>query len=287
MQTIVKKPSNFYSPLRYPGGKAKLTEFLSNVIDHNQLGGCTYIEPYAGGAGAALSLLILEKVDRIVINDFDNAIFSFWDLIVNNHELMIDRIRETEVSIEEWRKQREIYQNEFSSKEEKGFATFYLNRSNHSGIIEGRPIGGFTQSSKWNIKARFNKKSLIERIKKIAFYHSRISVTNKDGIKLMKEMAKVDANQLFYIDPPYFEKGNSLYLNSYNPSDHKCLASFLNKSPNIDWVLTYDNVREISELYENLSSCTFDINYSANKHRKVKELMVYSDKISFPPKYMS
>jgi len=177
MPKIVKRPSKFYSPLRYPGGKAKLAKFLSNVIDHNDLGGCTYIEPYAGGAGAALSLLILEKVDRIVINDFDKAIYSLWNLLVNNHELLIEKIQNTEISIEEWKRQRKIYQDPKSSQEELGFATFYLNRSNHSGIIEGRPVGGFDQTSKWGIKARFKKESLIERIKKIAFYRSRIKVS--------------------------------------------------------------------------------------------------------------
>ena len=286
MQKIVKRPSKFYSPLRYPGGKAKLSEFLSKVIDYNNLGGCTYIEPYAGGAGAALTLLILEKVDRIVINDFDKAIYSLWDLLVNNHELLIKKIRDTEISIEEWKRQRELYQDSDSSKEDLGFATFYLNRSNHSGIIEGRPVGGFDQSSEWGIRARFKKEPLIERINKIAFYRSRIDVTNQDGINLMNELEGRDECILFYIDPPYYVKGSSLYLNSYKASDHKSLANFLNNNKNLNWILTYDNVSEISELYENRSTRTFNINYSANTHREAKELMVYSNSISLPLKYI-
>lgn len=286
MQKIVKRPSKFYSPLRYPGGKAKLTEFLSCVIDENNLGGCTYVEPYAGGAGAALSLLILEKVDHIVINDFDEAIYSLWDLLINNHQLMIKKIRKTEISIREWKNQRKIYQDPESSKEDLGFATFYLNRSNHSGIIEGRPVGGFKQSSKWGIKARFKKENLIKRIKKIALYQSRINVINRDGIQLMKELNCDVKSKLFYIDPPYYVKGSSLYLNSYQPSDHESLAGFLNSDTNHSWILTYDNVTEISNLYSERSKRRFNINYSANTHRKAKELMIYSDSISLPPDYL-
>src|SRR5690625_913641 len=190
MNQIVKRPGKFYSPFRYPGGKASLTNFLSHTIDVNNLGGCNYVEPFAGGAGAALSLLILEKVDRIIINDLDNAIFSFWDLLVSNHQYLIDKIKEVEVSIDEWHIQREIYKDPKSKRKDLGFATFYLNRTNHSGIIEGRPIGGFKQKSKWGIKARFNKNKLIDRIEKIASYKSRIKVTNKDGIVLMEELKK-------------------------------------------------------------------------------------------------
>ncbi|MEL7832869.1 DNA adenine methylase [Fodinibius sp. Rm-B-1B1-1] len=285
MKSIISRPSKFYSPLRYPGGKAKLTEFLSNVIEKNKISGCTYIEPYAGGAGAALSLLILEKVDRIVINDFDKAIYSLWDILINDHKYLIDKIREKDISIKEWNKQRDIYQDPDSNKYELGFATFYLNRTNHSGIIEGRPIGGFDQSSKWGIGARYKKETLIKRIKKIALYNSRIDVTNKDGIQLMNDFDHQNGRQLFYIDPPYYVKGSSLYLNHYESSDHKALADFLNKNVDLNWILTYDNVPEILELYADRSRKTFDINYSANTHRKAKELMIYSNSISFPTEY--
>lgn len=281
MNQVVQRPGKFYSPFRYPGGKASLTKFLSNTIDVNNLGGCKYIEPFAGGAGAALSLLILEKVDRIIINDLDNAIYSFWHLLITNHYHLIDRIKGIDVSIEEWHRQKDIYQNPKSNWNDLGFATFYLNRTNHSGIIGGRPIGGFEQKSKWGINARFNKKNLISRIEKIAAYKSRIQVSNKDGIELMEEL-RDERKHLLYIDPPYYVKGSSLYLNHYENNDHRTLATFLNNNSDSSWILTYDNVPEISELYSHRKKTTFSINYSANQHKEGKELLIYSDNIELP-----
>jgi len=74
-----KKHKRFsFTPLRYPGGKTSLFEFFDSVIKGHGWSKVTYIEPYAGGAGAALSLLFLNKVNKIIINDYDPAIFCFW-----------------------------------------------------------------------------------------------------------------------------------------------------------------------------------------------------------------
>ena len=51
-----------HSPLRYPGGKSILSPLLGNFIEINNLLDGIYIEPYAGGAGAALKLLFSEYV---------------------------------------------------------------------------------------------------------------------------------------------------------------------------------------------------------------------------------
>ena len=46
------------SPLRYPGGKSKLADFIGLTIQNLNMPNCTYIEPFAGGSGVALSLLL-------------------------------------------------------------------------------------------------------------------------------------------------------------------------------------------------------------------------------------
>jgi DNA adenine methylase len=274
----VKRPKKFYSPLRYPGGKAILSSFLFDVIGYNNITNCTYVEPFAGGAGAALTLLFLEKVERIVINDLDIAIFSFWKSILDDSDRFIEAIKTTNITIEEWHKQKEVYDNEHSSEFERGFATFFLNRTNRSGIIGGRPIGGLDQKGKWKIDARFNKKGLIERIKKVALYKNRIRVENVDGIKLMEGVYKLP-NAFVYIDPPYYEKGSSLYLNHYKESDHSRLANFLNNNSTFYWLLTYDNVPEISSLYPQRTQIEFGLYYHTNKPKKSSEIMIKSDNL--------
>jgi DNA adenine methylase len=236
------------------------------------------VEPYAGGAGAALTLLFLEKVDSIIINDLDKAIYSFWKAILNHTDKFVEKIQNVEISIEEWRRQKEIYRNKRSTQLDLGFAAFYLNRTNRSGIIEGGPIGGVNQTGKWLIDARFNKADLIERIKNIASYKSRIKVSNKDGIELLK-LLHTNKNYFIYLDPPYYVKGSCLYLNHYKQDNHKKLSDFLNKHNKFYWVLTYDNVKEIKELYSKRRLCDFSFNYHVDRPKLGEEILVLSDKI--------
>ena len=159
----------FYSPLRYPGGKGKLTPFIEMLIEAYGHKGGTYIEPFAGGAGVAIELLERDIVSRIVINDLDKGIYSFWRAILNETDRFIDAIIQAPLDMTEWHKQHEIClaQNQKYSFE-LGFATFYMNRTNRSGIIKGGVIGGQDQAGIWKLDARFNKKELIDRIQKIA-----------------------------------------------------------------------------------------------------------------------
>lgn len=279
MKSIVKSASKHYSPLRYPGGKACLSEFLSGLIRTNGISNCTYVEPYAGGAGAALTLLFLEKVDNIIINDLDKAIYSFWRSVLTQTEKFIDLVFSAKLSMKEWQRQREIYRNKNSKQLELGFATFYLNRTNRSGIIEGGPIGGSKQDGKWLIDARFNKAELITRIENIASYKDRISIKNLDGIELLKKIPK-DRKHFVYLDPPYYVKGSCLYLNHYEDDNHTRLARYLNSRNNFFWVMTYDNVPQIKDLYTNRRQHDFSLHYHVDLPKIGKEILVFSDRVA-------
>ena len=281
---VYARTNKFYSPLRYPGGKAGLSKFLFDIIDYNKFHNCIYIEPFAGGAGSALTLLFLEKVNEIVINDLDISIYSFWNSILKHSSEFIQRLINTEITIDEWYKQKEIYLDKKSSEFDLGFATFFLNRTNRSGIINARPIGGLNQKSIWKINARFNKENLIKRIKKISMYKDRIHLFNLDGIELMKNYFKIP-NAFFYIDPPYFVKGNSLYLNYFNYDNHKILADFLNNNPNFNWILTYDNVEQIRKFYNLRKMYFFNLNYHINSPKEGQEILVFSETVSLPSNF--
>jgi DNA adenine methylase len=278
MSKLIQYPSKHYSPLRYPGGKSSLACFFSSLIETNKITDCIYVEPFAGGAGAALNLLFLEKVDSIIINDLDRAIFSFWKSILRDSRRFIEKIKSTDITIDEWYRQKEIYNNSKASTLDLGFSTFFLNRTNRSGIIEGGPIGGIKQKGNWLIDARFNKPELINRIKNIASYESRIMIFNKDGIDLLKDIT-IENNHFIYLDPPYYIKGSSLYLNHYIHENHIRLAEFLNSSNDLNWVLTYDNVEEIKNLYNSRRFFDFKLNYHIDLPKLGKEILVLSDKI--------
>lgn len=268
-----------YSPLRYPGGKGKLAPFMKVLIEKTGHKGGTYIEPFAGGAGIALDLLENDIVSRIVINDLDKGIYSFWRAILSETDRFVEAVHEVPLSVEEWKKQREILlraDNKYSF--ELGFSTFYLNRTNRSGIINGGMIGGLEQNGVWKLDARFNKDNLINRILKIAKKKECIHLYNKDVASLIKNyLPKYEKDAFVYFDPPYFKKGKQLYLNFFNEQDHVRIEKMIRESVNCDWVITYDDVPEIANIYVNHELRRFDLNYSVAQKRKASEIIIFSN----------
>lgn len=279
-----------HSPLRYPGGKQILAHVLAHLMRLNGARGGTYIEPYAGGAGAALNLLIGEQVDRVVINDADKRVYFFWKAVLERTDAFCHLIRTTPLSVHEWRRQRLIYQHPHRhSFLRAGFATFYLNRCNRSGIIgNGGPIGGIDQRGEWKIDARFNRGDLERRVRRVGLYHERISISNLDAIEfLSREVASLpsDAKPFVYLDPPYFAKGRELYLNHYLPNDHAKLAKYLQSEARFAWVMSYDNTPQITRLYRGMRRVPFDLNYSARDRRTGREIMISKPGMVFPRKW--
>jgi DNA adenine methylase len=265
-----------YSPLRYPGGKAKIAPYLKSVIEKNSLSSCQYLEPFAGGAGAALDLLLCEFVDSIYINDADRMIYSFWKSILTQTEKFINKIENTEVTIDEWKKQKNIINRKNVSTFSLGFAAFYLNRCNVSGILTGGPIGGKEQNGNYKIDARMNKESLISKIQKISYYSDRIIPSNLDWHDFLQGVfnSKQDNKRFIYLDPPYYNKGQDLYMNYFVHEDHVELERYLRNKSN--WILTYDYTPEIMDIYKNYLKKEYVLNYSARNVRKAKEIMIFS-----------
>lgn len=265
------------SPLRYPGGKFKIHKLISLLIGKID-GGCdTYIEPFAGGAGVALELLLSGVVEQIVINDADRAIASIWKAMTKENGAFLDKMWNTEVSLAEWYNQRDIY---FHSNQKYslayGFAAFYLNRTNHSGILASGPIGGRNQEN-WKLDVRFDKKNLAERIKAIGELKGQIKVYNRDIFCFIRNhLTKYHEKSFVYLDPPYYRRGKVLYKNFFDAKMHKDLKARILKDINIPWVVSYDDVPEIREIYQDVPSKAFSLNYSLANNGNGKEIMFFS-----------
>jgi len=269
----------YFSPLRYPGGKGKLAPFLKQLFRYNNLCDGTYIEPYAGGAAVALTLLLEGYAWEIVINDIDPLIYAFWWSMLNDTETFSRKIKDTPVTMQVWHEQKLVHDYpEQHSKTDVGFATFFLNRTNRSGILKAGVIGGKKQEGPYKLGARFNKEDLLERINLIAKYSGRIKLFNLDAWELIIALTpSLPQKCLIYFDPPYFHKGKLLYSNFYTPKDHARMAALIRTLP-FSWVVTYDNVLEIRELYIGEASIEFDISYSAHLDRpRGAEVMFYHD----------
>lgn len=272
-----------YSPLRYPGGKSKIAPFVSLLIEKSNLGECTYVEPFAGGAGVALSLLFEGTVTDIVINDYDKAIYSMWKAILTETDAFINLVCNTPLTIDEWKKQKNIYTNENKKYSlALGFATFYLNRTNRSGILAAGPIGGYNQTGNYLIDARYNREALVDRIEKIAAHKAHIHLYNKDiEIFIKNYLPKYQKKAFVYFDPPYYNKGKELYKNFFVHDDHKRISKLI-KELNCFWMVTYDDVDEICELYKDYECKQFDLTYSVANSGKKSEIMFLSDKNLWP-----
>lgn len=273
--------------MRYPGGKTTLYPLISSILRFNRLERKHYVEPFAGGCGLALALLYEGHVSDIHINDLDPSIWAFWHSVLHHTDELAYMVAKTPVTIDEWQHQRDIYlaEDEGDNPLAQGFATFFLNRTNRSGIIKtAGVIGGLSQDGPYKLDCRFNRNDLIRRIRRVAKYRNRIHLYQRDALAFISESAKQLANSTFFcIDPPYFSKGSGLYANYYEPLDHKILASAVLKLDN-PWVVTYDYVPEISKLYGTRRQFSFDISYSVETKRRGTEIMVVSKGLKIPPK---
>lgn len=268
--------SKSFSPLRYPGGKSCIFPFVSNLIIENNLVGCKYVEPYAGGAGLALRLLYEEYAETVVINDLDPLVYAFWNVCVNENERFIDWISRTRVSVTTWKRCRETIRNHNCEDAfELATSFFFLNRTNVSGVLNGGIIGGLNQKGNYKIDARYNKEALIRKVEKIGRFKERIQVTGIDGVNLLKKYSRQTQNVFIYIDPPYFEKGSNLYLNSYSKEDHERLSQRIKKIKT-PWMLSYDNHYFILELYHEFNRRAYRLQHSTSNK-------IGDEVIVFPP----
>lgn len=271
------------SPLRYPGGKTQLSNFVEHLLEINNISRAIYCEPFSGGAGVAIELLLANKVNGIILNDFDIGIYSIWKAILEDTDAFVKMIEETPITIEEWHKQKQIHfdrQPTRSYSIELAFATYFLNRTNRSGIVLGGPIGGYTQEAKDKIDCRFIKTKLISKIKAIADCKNDIQLYNLDASALIGDVLKKESNEnLFtFFDPPYYKQGQSLYTNFFEDQDHEFLSNNIKSMEDYYWITTYDYHPRIAEIYQGVTQKEYYLRYSANRVRKEKEYLFHNEK---------
>jgi DNA adenine methylase len=272
------------TPLRYPGGKGQLANYIKLLIKKNKLIGGYYAEVYAGGAAIAMSLLVEGYVSHVYINDIDPRLYSFWLTVLCQPDELNRLIIDTPVTITEWHRQKSIY-SDFSNHTplELAFATFFLNRTNRSGILKGGVIGGKDQSGKWKLDVRYNTTALVKRIQRIAEFADNITVLNLDAEKFIKSVIpKLPRKTFVFLDPPYYVKGKGLYEHHYNHEDHVRIAELIKRRVKRPWLVSYDDTVEIRQLYNGFRQDSYNLSYSAQDRYKGGEVLIYSERLSVP-----
>ena len=267
------------SPLRYPGGKASLAGLFADLLEGLGASNVTYVEPYAGGAGAGIALLREGLVERLVINDIDPAVFAFWTSVTADNKAFLDWVSSVPLTLEEWLRQRSIYRDKTSETFALGRAFFFLNRTNRSGVLNAGVIGGKAQQGKYKIDARFNRTTLIERLAAIGRLAPAIEVSDLDGRSVIQRHGD-NPTTFMYIDPPYVHAGSQLYLNAFDGRDHQALAKMVHEITTADWLMTYDLAPLVEGLYGGHFQATLDLNYSARHPGWAEELLVASPAVA-------
>ncbi|MGV8987605.1 MAG: DNA adenine methylase [Cypionkella sp.] len=282
--TASKSPAGHFTPLRYPGGKGKIARFVADIVLQSGLSDGLYVEPYAGGAAVALELLLQGKVSRICLNDISLDVYSFWHSVLNETADLCRLIEETPRTVESWDLQKSIHRSGTEDKLALGFATFFLNRTNRSGILNAGIIGGRAQMGDWKIDARYNAAELVRRVQAIASQASRISVSNLDAIEFLRQgVLTWPERTLVYLDPPYYVKGRDLYHHHYRHPDHIAVREAVSLITRQRWIVSYDDVVEIDELYRGERRLRYGIGYSARDASSGREVMFFGNDVAMPP----
>lgn len=275
--------TRYYTPLRYPGGKAKLARFVKEVFRLNGLCDGHYVEPYAGGAGVGIELLLCGYASTIHLNDLNYPVYAFWHSLLNHPDRMCKRIKAVKLTVNTWKRQRRIIQNARTNDPfDVGFAFLYLNRTNRSGIINGGVIGGFDQSGTWKIDARFNRDNLVERVQRIASFSQQIILHNMDASAFLTKVRDTLPKKSFiFLDPPYFHQGQKLYDNFYEPKDHALIADRVAKL-RTPWMVSYDDEPAVRSLYGRFRQTTHYLRYTAATAYQGAEALIFSKGLKLP-----
>jgi DNA adenine methylase len=277
MEVQAPKKTDAASPFRYPGGKAFLERFLEQEVKSLTGPVRHYVEPFAGGAGAALNMLKSGAVQMVHLNDLDVRVYSAWRAVLEETERFADRIMSVNVDIETWQWAREQMDKTSSYSFDLGFATFFVNRTSRAGILMGSgPIGGYKQDGIWKIGARFYRETLVRRVKWIGTQAPNIRLSNATALTFLSEMAEAlpKVSTYYFIDPPYVRAGARLYLNAMGQLDHQALANFIDSHVLENWSITYDYHPDVRQLYKCHQVRSLSVAYSLGRRRKETEVLI-------------
>ena len=270
------KPS--VTPLRYPGGKTWLLDYVKAFARFHKLSSTTIVEPYGGSASISVGLIRSQLVTDATVCERDPLIVAFWNVAIHRNEELIEYLSSLEINMETWyglRRYLDLEKTNLQNELEAAGAFLFFNRTNYSGIIKGGPLGGKKQLSKYKLNCRFNKGRIADKIRSLKALEDKLKIIQIDGLEYMKNHAlQSPDNVFFYVDPPYYGAGKDLYRFYFTDFDHQQLSAFLTGTE-IPWLLSYDDAEFIRNLYQKKSNLPVYTDYqSGHLRRGVKELLI-------------
>ena len=250
LSPTIPKLKKRLSPLRYPGGKSKLIDYLYSRLSQEQLD--TFVEVFAGGASLGLALLDAGNIKRLILNDKDPGVYALWKTILECPQEFTERLQSAAPTHRDLSAAKNLLALNEASTPELAWAFLLANRLSFSGIVKGNPLGG-KNGSQDALTARWNPEALAERITHIHSMRDRIELRNMDACEFLETEGYWYSKATIFVDPPYWVKGKALYTHYYEEKDHMELAELLQNMymsfPEPDIIVTYDNHPRIREMY--------------------------------------
>ncbi len=254
------------SPFRYPGSKNKLLPILMGHIDQIMIGQDNFADVFVGGGSVLLEVAQKYPNIQLYANDKDYWIYCFWKVISDVYSIpYLDLLNliDQPPTLEHFYKLRE---EQTTDEVRCAYKAIFFNRTTFSGILSSGPIGGKEQKSAYPIDCRYNSKKLRSKIDKCRdLLMGRTTVTNKDFV-IYDQLYN---DEPMYLDPPYYKKGNALYIEKMSPGDHFDLAVLLHGRKN--WVLSYDDCDEVRDLFDGHEIIDLEASYCISSKLRVNK----------------
>lgn len=245
------------SPLRYPGGKSRAVPQIIN--EYIPRGLPTLCSPFIGGG--SIELALASRGTKVYAYDVFAPLVRFWQMLLKDapHLAQVVRKYEKMTPTMFYNLQKTFFN--LKDRTEIAAAFFALNRSSFSGTTLS---GGMSPGH-----PRFTESS-IERLEN--FKIKNLSVKLAD---FKKSIPKHD-NDFLYCDPPYLidQKLYGKKGDQHVDFDHNGLAKLLTARDG--WVLSYNDCKEIRDMYEGHHIITPEWTYGMGNSKKSNEVLILS-----------
>jgi DNA adenine methylase len=231
---IVEKSNLSNSPFRYPGGKfyARRLILASLPVHEN------YCEPFAGGA----SIFFAKPLGgENILNDKDEELINTYLVIRDNVEELIALLK----GLPATKVIHKYYKIEYkpSNNIERAMRWYYLNRTSYSGIMK-------IENCYWGYGDKYSMRpeNWPRHLRTVSERLQGVTILNQDFETVIDSLPD---GYFMFVDPPYFNADqDKFYTCSFSKDDHYRLRDVLRRnSTRLDFLLTYDNLPEIRELY--------------------------------------
>jgi DNA adenine methylase len=263
------------SPLRYPGGKTWLVPEVRNWLLLAKRKPTVFVEPFAGGAMAGLTVAAEDLADRVFLGELDEDVAALWETIFQGTPADVRWLSQSIKSfIVNLTNVRQVIGSEPEVMRARAFRTIVKNRMQRGGIMAAG--AGLVKSGEAGrgLHSRWYPETLATRIDAIHGLRDRITFEHGDAFDIIGRFAQ-DANAYFFIDPPYTaggkKAGNRLY--THNEVDHEGLFALMSKVRG-SAMLTYDDAPEVRKLAKRYGFRIVEVPMKNTHHAIIRELLI-------------